>query len=164
VKYRYSFLAFLIGFILQSTVLHNIQLFGVTPNLILILVIAFSFLFEEKHGLVFGILFGVLQDMLFSPIIGISSAAYFGVALMASIARKYLYRDNFLSVISIAAIGTLGFNLIYWGLSSIFGGTYDVVYFLLRQPVALIYNTLILAFLNWFLIRKVIRYRGFKYM
>ena len=163
-KYRYGFIAFLIAFLLQSSVLHNISLFGVAPNLVLVLVIVSSFLFDELHGAVFGILFGLLQDMFFSDFVGISAIAYFLVALAVMEAKRYLYRDNYLSVIFISVGGTLGYNIIYWLISGIFGGIHQFIFMLAMQPVAIIYNTILVFILYWIIIRKVIKYRGFKYM
>ncbi|MEL7658797.1 MAG: rod shape-determining protein MreD, partial [Bacillota bacterium] len=70
-KYRYSFLLFFIGFILQSTIMNHIRIFQMSPNLVLCLVVIFSFLYEGYHGIVFGILFGLISDICFAEIIGI---------------------------------------------------------------------------------------------
>ena len=56
------FLAFLICFIFQSTLLRNFSVFGVAPNLILVLLIVFSFYFENYIGLILGVAFGMMQD------------------------------------------------------------------------------------------------------
>lgn len=163
-KYRYGFIAFLTAFLLQSTILHNLSLFGIAPNLILVLVIAFSFLFDELHGAVFGILFGLLQDVLFSDLVGISAAGYFLVALAVTEAKKILYKDNYLSVIFISAGGTLAYNVIYWAISRIFGGIHQFLFMLAKQPVSILYNTALVIIVYWVIVRKVIKYRGFKYM
>ena len=163
-KYRYGFAAFLAAFILQSTIVYHISVFGVVPNLILVLVIAFSFLFEDKQGMVFGILFGLLQDVLFSEVIGISALCYFLVSLGTSEIKRFLYRDNIISVAFISAGGTVVYNLLNWALSAMFGGIYGVLYFLARLPIAIIVNFFILIPVYWFIVRKVIKYRGFKYL
>ncbi len=163
-KYRYAFLAFLIAFILQSTILHNIALFGVAPNLILVLVIVSAFLFDEQHGILFGILFGLFQDLLFSDLIGISAVGYFIVALGVTEAKRFLYRDNVLSVIFIATAGTISYNVVYWAISRLFGGVHLLIYMLARQPVSILYNMALIFLLYWIIVRKVIKYRGFKYM
>ncbi len=163
-KYRYGFIAFFTAFILQSTVLHNIAIFGTAPNLILALVIVFSFLFEELHGITFGILFGLIQDVFFSDLIGISSACYFLVALAITEAKRFLYRDNILSVIFISIGGTLMFNVIYWTISKVFGGIHLFTFMLAKQPVSILYNMTLILILYWIIVRKVIKYRGFKYM
>jgi len=163
-KYRYGFIAFFIAFILQSTILHNIALFGIAPNLILVLVIVFSFLFDELHGIIFGILFGLLQDVFFSDIVGISSACYFLIALAITEAKRFLYRDNILSVVFISAGGTLVYNLMYWTISRVFGGIHQFLFMLAKQPISIIYNMVLILILYWIIVRKVIKYRGFKYM
>ncbi len=163
-KYRYGFAVFLAAFIIQSTLAYHIAAFGVAPNLVLVMVIAFSFLFEEKHGMIFGILFGLLQDVMFSHVVGISALSYFLVALAISEIKRYLYRDNIISVAFIAIGGTVGYNLANWSLSRLFGGIYGFLYFLERLPTAIIFNMGFLFLAYWVIVRKVIKYRGFKYM
>ena len=149
---------------MQSTLLHSVSFFGVAPNLILILTIVFSFLFNEKHGIIFGVPFGLLSDLSFSQVIGISALCYFLVALTIEGLKKSIYRDNVVSVIFISGFGTLLYNTLYWGISGIFGGNMDFVYMLFKQPISMVYNTILVLPIYWFLVRKVIRYRGFKYM
>ena len=163
-KYRYSFCAYVVAFIMQSTLLHNLSFFGVAPNLILILTIVFSFLFSEKHGIIFGVPFGLLSDLSFSQVIGISALCYFLIALTIEGLKKSIYRDNAISVIFISSFGTFLYNILYWGISGIFGGNMDFTYMLFKQPVSMVYNTILALPIYWFLVRKVIRYRGFKYM
>jgi len=163
-KYRYSFCAYVVAFIVQSTLLHDVSFFGVAPNLILILTIVFSFLFNEKHGIIFGVIFGLLSDLSFSEVIGISALCYFLIALSIEGLKKFIYRDNVISVIFISAFGTLLYNILYWGISGVFGGNIDFVYMLFKQPVSIVYNSILVLPIYWFLVRKVIRYRGFKYM
>jgi len=163
-KYRYGFAAFLTAFIIQTTLIHHMAILDVAPNLILILVIAFSFLFDEKHGIVFGILFGLLQDVFFAPVIGISALCYFLVSLGIGEVRRYLYRDNILSVAFIAFGGTLGYYVLFWILSAMFGSIYQITSLLGRLPLEMLLNMMILMVVYWFIVRKVIKYRGFKYM
>lgn len=163
-KYKYSFGAYTFAFIIQSTLLYSFSIFGVAPNLLLILTIVFTFLFNEKHGIIFGILFGLLSDLCFSQVIGISALSYFLVALLIENLKSHLYRDNKFSVIFISLIGTTAYNLIFWGASTIFGGDLSPLYMLAKQPISILYNSLIIFPVYWFLVRKVIGYRGFKYM
>lgn len=163
-KYKYSFGAYAFAFIIQSTLLYNFSIFGVSPNLLLILTIVFTFLFDEKHGIIFGIIFGLLSDLCFSQVIGISAFSYFLVALMIENLKSFLYRDNKFSVVFIALIGTVSYNMIFWGVSTIFGADLSPLYMLAKQPASFVYNVLIIYPIYWFLVRKVIGYRGFKYM
>ena len=50
---------FLIAFFIQCSFLNVISIAGYTPNLLLCLVIVFSFLYEEQ---IYGLLYGVLKN------------------------------------------------------------------------------------------------------
>ena len=88
-KYRYSFLVFLAAFLVQGTLLNLFSVFGVTPNLMLCLVVMFSLLYDNQmHGVVFECIFGVIADMCFMMYAGVSSLGYLAVSLIVMFAGK----------------------------------------------------------------------------
>lgn len=143
-KYRYAFPLFFVAFLLQSTVVNHLGVLGVTPNLILCLVILTSFLYETNQGASLGVGFGLLQDLCFGLVIGPSAIAYFLVALMIKQLRRVFYRDNLLSVFFAAIIGTALYVLLGWGLTSVFGGIYEFLYVMKMMPVLMGYHFIIM--------------------
>ena len=65
------FLIYTVSFLLQCTVLNTVAVFGITPNILLVLTIVYSFFFQKMDGIVFSILFGLIQDMFFGQVVGI---------------------------------------------------------------------------------------------
>ena len=57
------FLIYTVSFLLRCTVLNTVAVFGITPNILLVLTIVYSFFFQKMDGIVFSILFGLIQDM-----------------------------------------------------------------------------------------------------
>ena len=88
------FFLYLVSFLLQCTVLNALAVFGTTPNILLVLTIIYSFFFKGYDGIVFSVLFGLVQDMFFGQVIGISPLIYFAAGMLLKLIRSGVYRDN----------------------------------------------------------------------
>jgi rod shape-determining protein MreD len=163
-KYRHSFLLLLVAFILQSTVINHFSIYGVTPNLILCFIVILSFLFGGYDGIIFGILFGLAIDVSFSPVIGITAICNVIAALFCLEMRRYLYKDNVLSIIIVSVLSTLCHALIYWGLLSMLGKHFNILYLLYIQGIAIGYNGIVAIILYMIISRNIRRQRRNRYM
>lgn len=157
-----AFVIFLIGFILQSAITVPFSVFGVSPNIILCLVIVFAFLFDNYQCFALGLIFGLLQDICFSQIIGVAAGSYFLVALGVYALQGFVNKENKLSVICTTIVGTLVYSLLYWCITTVFGSSYSILMMLKMQPMLVVYNIVIVMILYSIFAQKVIRYRGDK--
>ena len=76
VKFRrfiLTILILLVCFIVQTVLLPHIAIADVAPNLMLIFVVTFSFLYGEKAGILLGFLAGFLCDTQFGGVIGFTA-------------------------------------------------------------------------------------------
>ncbi|GAB1477006.1 hypothetical protein MASR2M70_18420 [Bacillota bacterium] len=144
-KYRNAFLFFLAAFLLQSTLVTSFGIMGITPNFILCMTVIFSFLYKGNQGLVFGVIFGLLQDIGFSILIGPSSMIYFFIALLMSEIRHYLYRDSILNLFFASAIGTGLYYPVHWLVLRVFRGNYRFVFMLKSLPLLFLFHFIIIT-------------------
>lgn len=157
-KYRYAVLLFVIAFLLQTVLAPQNSILGISPDLTLCLVIAMAFLYEGNSGVVCGVLFGLLIDLCFSPVIGPAAISYLAVALFVAELRRHLYRDSLLNITIATVSGTVLFYLFYWAILGVFGGTYHFIVMLRMVPLLLIFHT-IANILFYFLIgRRSVRH------
>lgn|GEM_PF-310172 len=163
-RYRTSLIVFLAAFILQSTVMNHFRVFGMSPNLILCLVVIFSFLYEGYHGYVHGIAFGFLSDICFAPVIGVASVSNFAVALICVGLKRYLYKDSRISILIVSILGTVVYALLYWSIYRMLGFRADFLYVMKKEVVLLFYHILVALILYQIVIRDVIRHRNDRYM
>lgn len=163
-KYRFSFLLFLIAFLLQSTVVNHFSVLHVAPNLILCLVVIFSFLYEGTHGIIFGILFGFITDICFAEIIGVASMSYFIVALLCLEMKRYLYKDSFISILIVTALGTVIYTLTYWGITELLGNSVEFLTAAKMGAVLLVYHGLITWLMYLIISRRIIKHHSDRYM
>ena len=163
-KYRYSFLLFLAMFFLQSTIMNNFAILHMGPNLILCLVVIFSFLYEGYHAMVFGLLFGLIIDACFGEIIGVASLSFFVAALVCIEMERYLYKDSRISVMIVTAVGTVVYSLFYWGIYKMLGNAFAFIYVLKMDGIVLAYNIFVTLVIYQIVSRSVIKHRSDRYM
>lgn len=163
-KYRYAFLYFLAAFLLQSTVLIHFSVFGIAPNLVLCLTACFSFLYEKPYGMVMGVLFGLLLDLCFGPVIGVAALSLFLAALSLGFLRGYLYQESVLSMFFAALISTVVYEAVYFICLLVLGMGYQILYVLKYLPVLVIWHSLILIGIYFLTSRRMDKYPNDRYV
>ncbi|MDD4564554.1 MAG: rod shape-determining protein MreD [Eubacteriales bacterium] len=164
VKYIYSFLMFLIAFILQTTIMNQFSIFQMSPNLILCLVVIYSFLYSGYHGVIYGILFGLFVDICYATIIGVSALSNFAVYLICIEMKRYLNKDSMVSVMIASSAGTAVYALLYWSVYNILGYNYTFLYMLEKEAVLIIYHLIITLVIYQVVSRRIIKHRGDRYI
>ncbi|HPO05398.1 MAG TPA: rod shape-determining protein MreD [Bacillota bacterium] len=162
-KHRTVLIFFIAAFLLQSTLVLNFNIAGITPNFILCMTVLFSFLYKGNQGLVFGVIFGLLQDIGFSILIGPSAILYFLIALLMSEIRHYLYRDSILNLFFVSIMGTGLYYVIYWLILMIFKSNYSFIYMIKGLPVLLVFNFIIMVVFYLAVGKRDIRYPRDRY-
>lgn len=129
-NYLVFFCVFFINFILQTTVFRFFEIMNVIPNTTLVLVIIVSFLCKERYGIVYGIIFGLLQDIFFGEIVGVAAFIYFTIGIVVNDVKGYIYKDTILSSVLITAVSVTYYHLAYWLLMRLFDMNIGFMYIL----------------------------------
>jgi rod shape-determining protein MreD len=158
-KTRYAILIFLAAFAVQASLLRYIAVYGVSPNLLLCLVIVFAFLYDEPFGAVFGVAFGILWDIEFGMYVGISAVSQMSAALAVMRIKRYLNHELLLPALVSGLAGVILNNAVYWGLYRLTGAPHTLMYILRMQPALIAYNLLFVMVFHLILRRGVIRHR-----
>jgi len=163
-KYRYAICLFLVAYIIQTTLMNIVSIAGVTPNLLLCLVVIFSFLYDDRYyGLVLGVIFGLLYDIAFTQYVGIAALAFLIISLGIMFASVIMNREVVLSIIIVGASATVVYTLIYWAIMAMLGSNYSFVFMLRFLMISVGYNTVVVLILYLLMIRKVIRHYQDRY-
>jgi rod shape-determining protein MreD len=163
-KYRYSFLIFIIAFILQTTIMNHFSIFHMSPNLILCLVVIFSFLYPGYHGAIYGIVFGLIVDICYATIIGVSALSNFIVYLICIEMKRHLNKDSMVSVMIASFTGTTVYALLYWSAYKLLGYSYTFLYMLEKEAVLIVYHLIITILIYQVVSRHIIKHRGDRFM
>ena len=163
-KYWKTGIFFLVAFCIQTSLLNLISIAGYTPNLLLCLVVVFSFLYEDQIcGLLYGAFFGVLYDICFSEVVGPMPIALVLVALLILVLREYANVENIMNMWIVSLISVIVYYVLNWGLKHLAGNPIGIVYVLKTLPWITLYSLLIITVLYLILIRKTVKHRKDRY-
>jgi len=163
-KYRYAACLFFVAFIIQTTLVNVISVYGATPNLLLCLVVIFSFLYDENNcGLVLGVVFGLLYDICFTEYVGIAALAFLIISLGIMLVNIVMNKEALLSVIIVSAAATVLYALFYWSIMAMLGSGYSFYYMLKSVPLQVLYNAVVVTALYMAMIRRVIKHHYDRY-
>jgi len=85
---------FMLAVFIQNTVLDSLQLFGVKPDLVLVLVIFSALLRGPKEGAFWGFVAGFLLDIAAGSYFGLQALTLMTAGYLAGVAQTALYKDN----------------------------------------------------------------------
>ena len=155
---------FLIAFFIQCSFLNVISIAGYTPNLLLCLVIVFSFLYEEQiYGLLYGVLFGIFYDICFADVVGPTPIALVLVALVIFVLREYANIENIVNMWVTSLLSILFYYALNWGLQHLAGNPIGLLYVLKTLPWITLYSLWLMTVLYLILLRKMTRHRKDRY-
>ena len=113
-KIRYTVLLAIVTFIFSSTIFPSFRINDALPNLCIILSIVFLVLFSESHAYTFVIVYGGLQDVFLSRVMGIHLIAYLIVVYFLSKWIDVLFKGNFLTPAFLMLVSTWLYHLVYY--------------------------------------------------
>ncbi|NLC76806.1 MAG: rod shape-determining protein MreD [Clostridia bacterium] len=128
---------------LEATLFNNLTIWGVKPDLLLILVIIYALFRGSVPGAQLGFFYGLVEDLLLGNFVGLNAAGKMLVGYGIGWGEKRFFKDNLFVPVFTVSVGTVAFLFLYVLLYSIVSGTGHFTAF--RQmalPLAL-YNTLI---------------------
>lgn len=86
----------IVNFIFQTSLYNYLNLFGVIPNISLILVVIFAMMTNSNYGGFFGILTGMLYDVMLHEVFGIYTLIYFVIGTIIGSLSEYVNRENYI--------------------------------------------------------------------
>ncbi|WP_066503406.1 rod shape-determining protein MreD [Abyssisolibacter fermentans] len=101
----------LFSFLLQSTVLQYFAIFGIVPNLCLVIIICFALLKGSKTGATIGIVLGFLYDIIFGSALGVFALIYFLIGYGSGMFNKKVFTSTMLTPFIFTIIATILCNL-----------------------------------------------------
>ncbi len=123
-----------------------IQIRGIRPDFLLILLIFWAWNEGWKEGLIVGFIIGILKDILFSPLLGLNAFALLLSGFLVGEVRDKIYGENvFLFLIIVGLVSILNEVIISSWLS-----IFHISSFLKGFPVFLIFISLYNCFISFF--------------
>lgn len=135
--------------VLQSTVLDYIKVYGVKPNLLLVVTVSVALLHGSVKGASIGFLTGLIQDALSGKVMGFYSLLGLYLGLIIGFANRRLFKENLLVMIFFTFVSTLVYEYMVYFLNTFMQGGIEFVrpMRLVILPEAL-YNSVIAGFVH----------------
>jgi rod shape-determining protein MreD len=139
----------IICFLIQSAMFHYLQLAGVMPNLLLILVASTAYMRGKMPGLIVGFFSGILVDLMFgSYVIGLYALLYLLIGYFIGFTNKVYSNDDYTLPIIIIAISDFLYGFFYYIFEFLLRGRLNFLYYLRRLIVPeIIYTVAVSIFL-----------------
>lgn len=152
------FIGLLLGFFpvyfLQVNIFSTYTIAGITPNLFVIYILFIGLFANQILGISFGIIIGLILDLLYGRAVGISAVMFCVIGYLGSYFDKNFSKENKLTIMFMVAGSTLIFELGSYFLNSIileFDREY--IYFAKIVLIEIVYN-IILSIILYPLIQK----------
>lgn len=141
---------------LQSTLLAQVTVLGVIPQVVLVVVVCLAYLDGERVGVVTGFFAGLLQDLLpFPTIIGLTALVYTLVGYAVGNLRQYAPAESVWTPVLAVAVASAVAQLSYAALAIILGEPWVGLGYTARVAgLVVLYNTLLTPFV-FPLVRRV---------
>ncbi len=104
----------LVTLILQTTALDYMAIYGVKPDLVLILAILNGFLRGTREGAFLGFSAGILQDLVSGGYFGLNALTKMVAGYLAGFGKDRLYRDNRVIAAGLTWVCTVWSQLVFY--------------------------------------------------
>jgi len=142
-----TFLFMFISFLLQSTLLSQFTIGGITPNLILIVTASVGLLLGRRYGMISGFVVGLVVDIFFGRILGIYALLYMLIGYLNGFFRKILFPGDFKLPLVLIVGSDIAFAHGCYIILFLFRGDFDYLFYLTGIILPeVIYTTIIAIF------------------
>ena len=101
----------IIAFTLQVSIFPCIPFLSASPNLILILVISYAFIYGTSQGLIYGLVAGILCDLFYRGSFGFFTLIYIWIGYINGRLTQFYYEDYLALPLALCIINELAYNL-----------------------------------------------------
>ncbi len=147
----------IICFLLQCTILKEIKLTHVVPNLLIVVTSSFGFMRGKKEGLYVGFLCGMLIDLFFSEFYGFYTLIYMYIGYINGFFKNMFYDDD----IKLPMILITGSDFIYGCIIYVFSfllrGRFDTWYYFKNVIFPEVIYTVVVTLVFYRIIRRINR-------
>ena len=103
----YIVIAAAAGLYLDSVLFARVNISGIRPDAIMALTASLGVLLGMKKGALFGLIMGLIADVLYSPMVGLSAMGYMFAGLLGGAFYQKYYADNIIIPALVAAVGAI---------------------------------------------------------
>ena len=131
-------------YFLQVNIFSNVTIAGVSPNLFVIYVLCVGLFANSFLGISFGVILGLLLDLAYGRVIGISGILLCIIGFLGSYFDKNFSKDNKITIIFMVAGCTLLYEFGYYFINAfLLGYSPMIIAFVKKVLIEILYNVLL---------------------
>ncbi len=146
------FIEIIISFLLQTTVFQWFELADTVPNLLLILTVSQGFLRGRKVGLLTGIICGLLIDLMYGDIVGVSAIIYMTIGYINGYSGKIFNKADKIVPVVLVGFSQFAYFILYYTFNFLLRGKLNIFYYFITIGLPEIVYTTLVAILIYRLI------------
>lgn len=97
----------LAGLVAQTTIVDKLTLFGVRPDVMLLLAVIYGLLYGPSRGVAVGFIGGLLQDLMTGQLIGMRAMSKALAGALAGLAEREVFKENLAMPFLLTLVGTV---------------------------------------------------------
>ncbi len=103
---------------------------SILPNSCIVIVVCYSYLRTDVEGALLGLTIGLMQDILFSQVLGYYALIYFIVGYISSHMLKHFMNSNIIPIIILNFIATFMYSTMIYFFTYFFRGKLEFFYYM----------------------------------
>ncbi|MDR1687892.1 MAG: rod shape-determining protein MreD [Clostridiales bacterium] len=127
------FLSLTFGLVFQSTIFQYIRVFGIMPNFTVLFIVCYAILRGDTEGAAVGFCAGLIQDIYFGQLLGISAMLGFLLGFICGKPFKDFFRENDWLPLILSFASLVAYGFCYYVLTYLFRGETDFFYYFNRK-------------------------------
>lgn len=124
-----NLLFIVLAFTVQNCIFPLLPFLSASPNLILILVFTFGFIYGKEAGMLYGLAAGILLDLFGGGPFGFYTLIYIYIGYVNGICTKYYYEDYITLPLVLCVINELAYNLYIYVFRFLLRNRLDFLYY-----------------------------------
>lgn len=136
---------FIATVVLQTTLFQAIAINNVSPNVFIIIIVSISALRSRSEGAVYGVLFGLAQDIFYGSVVGYYVLIYVLIAIVAGFLYRNYYPNSIVIPLTVIGVSDLVYNLYVFLTTYVLRGSIDVGYYLVHIYLPELTYTVVLS-------------------
>lgn len=139
----------------QSNILNKVEIFGVRPNMLLVIVVAISLWYGLYIGTTFGAIFGLIADSWFSLGLGKYIIMFTLISVLVGYFNKNYKKENIITLIYLVGNITVVYELLIAIKSVIINKEMFNLFVLLKVEIVSLILNILLAFVMYYILAYV---------
>lgn len=122
-------LVLIVNFIFQSTFLQLVEIRGVIPDTMIIIIVSYALLRGQNTGMAVGVAAGLIYDVFFGNSIGFYALLGLLTGLICGTSSKTFYRENYVMPVLLSFLANCVIGMVVYVTSFLLKNDYNVFYY-----------------------------------